>query len=198
MAKKILGILLNSLIVIAVIIIVLVIYSVIQTKMLKKDYVNFFGYTVFQVATGSMSSTMEIKDIIIVKILMSEELKVDDIVVYKQEKATITHRIIEIDKDKITTKGDANNAKDKPIARSDIIGKVVKIIPNIGIWEKVFTTPKVYISIIITITLWGVTILYKPEKPEKSNKPNKRYKPEKKINTGGEKTNEEKADDKKE
>jgi len=186
MAKKIFGIILNIFIVIAVIIIVLIIYSIVQTKMLKKDYVNFCGYTVFQVATGSMAPTMSEKDIIIAKVLNEEQvkkLKIDDIIIYKEQNAMITHRIIEIDKDKITTRGDANNAADKPIDRNDVIGEVVHIIPDIGVWEKVFTTPEVYISVIVTITLWGITFLYKPEE---------------KIIASGEKTNENKDNEKKE
>ena len=161
--KKALGITLNILIVIVVLIVIVSIYSVIQVKMLNKSYVNFFGYATFQVATGSMSGEMEVKDIIIANILNEEkkqELKVDDIVVFQEGNNLITHRIIEIDGDNITTKGDANNTADVPIKKDDVIAKVVKVVRNIAIWEKVFTTPQVYISIIVTITLFGITFAY--------------------------------------
>jgi len=186
MAKKILGIILNIFIVIAVIIIILVVYSMVQTKMMKKDYVNIAGFTILQVATGSMSPTMEEKDIIVAKILSKEQalsLGIDDIVIYQEKNYMITHRIVKVEKDEFVTKGDANNTSDNPIKKDEVIGKVVHIISDIGIWEKVLTEPQVYISIMMTITLWGITFLYKPEK---------------KVNTTGEKANENKGDEKKE
>lgn len=167
--SKIFGVILNILIAILLIIVLLVIYSNIQVKLLKKDYFNVFGYTVFQVATGSMSGTIEIKDIVIVKVIneiQQKELNVDDIIVFRQEGNIITHRIIKTDGYNIITKGDANNAEDNPITVKDVVGEVVKTVPNIGVWEKVFTTPKVYISIIITIILFIVTFSYNVNKEE--------------------------------
>ena len=125
------------------------------------------GYAVFQVATGSMSGEMEVKDIIIARVLnedKKQELKVDDIVVFQEADNLITHRIIEIEEDKIITKGDSNNTEDAPIKRENVIAKVVKTVHKIAIWEKVFTTPEVYISIIVTVTLFGVTFAYSKTK----------------------------------
>lgn len=161
--KNIVGIILNILIVIVVIVVLIVLFGVVQTKILKTEYSNYFGYSIFQVATGSMSPAIETKDIILVHILnetQKEELKEGDIIVFKQDSGIITHRITKISEDKITTKGDANNTEDNPIQKEDIIGKVVKIIPQIGVWEKVISAPQVYISILITIVLWGITLSY--------------------------------------
>lgn len=139
---------------ITIIIVILLLYGTFQTEVQKKDYSNIFGYTVFQVSTGSMSGTIEVEDIIIVKILDNEEeLKENDIIVFKQDKNIITHRLIEIKENELITKGDANNAQDKPIQKNQVIGKVIKIIPNVAIWKKVVLSKQVYIPIIITITL---------------------------------------------
>ena len=162
-AKNVFGIILNILIVIVIIFVLIIVIGIVQTRILKNEYSSYFGYSFFQVATGSMSPTMEEKDIIIMNILNDEEkeeLQIDDIVVFMQGRSFITHRITEISENKITTKGDANNAKDKPVQRKDIIGKVVTIIPKIGVWEKVLTSPEVYISIFVTMILWGVTLSY--------------------------------------
>ena len=43
-------------------------YTLVSVKIFGKDYVSFFGYTYFAVASGSMSPTIETNDIIIVKI----------------------------------------------------------------------------------------------------------------------------------
>lgn len=157
MLKKIMEVVLNILIVLVVIIVLIVGYSFIQTKVMQKDYVNFGGYTAFEVATGSMSGSIEIGDVIIVK-LNEEKIKRDDIIVFKQDGYIVTHRVIEVQEDgkTLVTKGDANNAQDEPISKDDVIGKVIKILPNIGIWKKVVQTPKVIISVVITIILFGL------------------------------------------
>ena len=63
-------------------------------------------------------------------------VKIGDVVTYKQDNDFITHRIIEVYKDTYITKGDANKAKDKPIDKSQIIGKVTKVLPKFGIIKK--------------------------------------------------------------
>ena len=47
-----------------VIILLLAIYGIIQLKVFGKRYVNYFGYTAFQVITGSMQPTIRIKDVV--------------------------------------------------------------------------------------------------------------------------------------
>ena len=83
-----------------------------------------------------------------------------DIIVFKQDDNIITHRIVKIDSNgEITTKGDANNTEDEPITEDKIIGKVVKIIPNIAIWKRVLTSPEILFLIILTIIIWGIGIM---------------------------------------
>jgi len=127
MLKKIIEIVLNILIIITII---LVIYALIQIKVLKKDYINLFNFTAFEVITGSMSPTIEIGDMVVVEIDKSQ-INVGDIIVFKEQNSIITHRVTEIKDKNIITKGDANNAKDKPIKEEYIIGKVIKTIPKI-------------------------------------------------------------------
>ena len=66
--SKILGYILNILIILVTIIIILAIYYFIQIKVFNKTYANIFGYTFFEVATGSMEPTIDVGDLIIVKI----------------------------------------------------------------------------------------------------------------------------------
>lgn len=169
--RKTTSIILNILLAIVVLMLILVIYNYAQTKILKKDYTNFFGYTVFRVASGSMSQTINVGDIIIAKIKSdNEEFKQDDIIVFKQDNSIITHRITKIEGDNIITKGDANNTTDKPITKENIIGKVIKILPNVEIWKKVLTSPEVFISGITTVILFGIAFSYNGNKTEDVNK----------------------------
>lgn len=79
--------------------------------------------TIFRVETGSMEKSIHTGDYIM--IVKSNNLRKGDVVTYKQEGYYVTHRIVKIEKDKIITKGDANNTEDKEIEVKDVIGKVV-------------------------------------------------------------------------
>ncbi len=151
----------NILVIIAVVILIFSIYFLVQTKILNKDYANIFGYTFFEIATGSMSGTLEIGDVVIVK--LTNDVEVGDIIVYKEEDYFITHRLIEKNQDTLIAKGDANNSEDSPISINDVIGKVEFTIENVGIWKKVFTSPSVLITLFITIVLFGIVLIYKPK-----------------------------------
>lgn len=155
---------LNTIYVILGIIVIILIYNIIQISILNKPYMNIFGYSFFQVKTGSMSGTMEIGDIIIVK--LTTDVEKGDIITYEKEQTLITHRIIQKQEDSIITKGDANNAEDEPIKTNEVVGKVVHILKNIKVWETVIKSPEVYSLIIITLILFGVTISIGGKKEE--------------------------------
>lgn len=155
---------LNIIYVILGIIAIILIYNIIQISIFNKPYMNIFGYSFFQVKTGSMSGTLEIGDIIAVK--LTKDVKKDDIITYEKEQILITHRIIEKQGESIITKGDANNAEDEPITKKDVIGKVVYTLKNVEIWKEVFKTPEVYILVIITLVLFGITVSIEEKKKE--------------------------------
>ena len=110
-----------------VVLVSLCIYTFVITDVLKKDYVNVFGYTYFVVATGSMSGTIEVDDIIFVKI--TKEVKTNDVITFKNKDGDIiTHRLITKSGDSYVTKGDVNNVADEPITKNQIIGKVTFVV----------------------------------------------------------------------
>lgn len=135
--------------IILVIILAILLFCYAQLKMFHKDYINFCGYTVFQVITGSMSDTINPQDIVIVK--LTDDVKTNDIITFRVGNDFVTHRIIGLEEDKIITRGDANNSQDAPITKDVIVGKVVFIISNVAVWLKVIKEPIVIVAIIITI-----------------------------------------------
>lgn len=157
--SKILGYILNILIILVTIIIILAIYYFVQIKIANKPYANIFGYTFFEVATGSMEPTIDVGDVIIVKI--TNEVNENDIIVCNKDNAFITHRLIKIEEDNFITKGDANNTEDEPMQKSDLIGKVVNIIPDFSLWRKIIFTPQVIIPIFIMLILLRIILLLK-------------------------------------
>ena len=105
----------------------LCVYTFFAIDILKKDYVNVFGYTYFTVSTGSMSGTIEVNDIIFVKI--TDKANVGDVITFKNKKdEVITHRVIQKLSDTYITQGDVNNVADDPVPKEDVIGKVRWII----------------------------------------------------------------------
>ena len=93
--EKIAHIILNIIIAIVFLIVIIVGYNYIQIQLMNKDYANFFGYTVFEVKTGSMAKTLNVYDVILVKI--TKDVKENDIITFKKDDELITHRIMEID-----------------------------------------------------------------------------------------------------
>lgn len=159
---------LNILLILVSIIIIIGVYYIFQIKIMGKQYANLFGYTFFEVATGSMSPTLEIGDVIFVKV-NKDDVSEDDIIVYKEDNNFITHRLIQMNEEEIIAKGDANNSKDKPIKKEDILGKVVKVFPKVGIWKKVMLQPEIITLIVVLITIFGVAFVYSSDDSEVVN-----------------------------
>lgn len=159
--EKIVSAILNVLLIMVTIIIGIGFYYIYQIEIVKNDYANIFGYTFFEVATGSMSPTIEIGDVIITKI--TKEVSENDIIVYKDGKSIITHRLIKKNEEELIAKGDANNSEDKPIQEEMVLGKVEKIIPKLGIWRKILTSPEIVALILILIVIFSFTFMYIPK-----------------------------------
>lgn len=166
MAQKIISFILNILLIIVTIVIAIGFYYIYQLKIAKNDYANLFGYTFFEVATASMYPTIEIGDVVIVRI--TKDVEQNDIIVYTDGESIITHRLIEKNDNGLIAKGDANNSEDKPINENMVLGKVIKIIPKLGTWRKVFTSTEIVVLIIILITLFGIVFVL-PSKTEDEN-----------------------------
>lgn len=166
-------ILFNITILLILIVTILVSYCYINLKILKKEYPSINGYTYFEVASGSMSPKINKSDIIIVK--KKSKYKKNDIISYKQNKSVITHRIVNIDKDKIITKGDANNNIDEQINKKNVIGKVIMTIPKGGTIKKTLRKGNVIITFLITLLIISIAYSYKDTKKKIDKKELKTY-----------------------
>ena len=167
MSGKLLKIISNVLFVILGIFLLIAIYSFISINILNNKYVNFFNYTFFEVASDSMAPVITTNDLIIVK--LTKDIKENDIITFTKEDSLITHRVISTDGNTYLTKGDANNEYDDRVVNDDIVGKVIKILPNAGIWFKVITTPKVVILICVTLFLFSLAFSYQGKKKLSKN-----------------------------
>ncbi len=157
--KTIIKWIVNLLTIILVVILIVVIYGKLSLTFSNKKYANYFGFTLFEVASGSMRPTLDINDVVLVKI-SKDNLNPNDIIAFESENDIITHRIIFIDGNTITVKGDSNNVVDKPIEKEQVIGKVIKTYSKLGVWKKVLMEPKILISIFITLLLFDFALSY--------------------------------------
>lgn len=160
-------IIINLIIVILAIIAILAIWTSIQLNVQNKEYIDIFGYSMFSTSTGSMAPTIEIGDIVFVKI--GEPTKEKDIITYKKDNEFITHRIVEIEGENIIARGDNNNTDDEAITKDMVLGKVVFVIKNVEVWKRVFSDFSVIIPIIITIILIVILVAYTEKKEPSQN-----------------------------
>lgn len=112
---------------------------------------SVFGVTPLVVLSGSMSGDeeghIEVGDLVFVGKADTDKLEVGDVITFKQGKSVTTHRIIKIEtgedgKRLFSTKGDANNTKDKePVSEDQVIGVLMGRIPKVGDFALFMQTP---------------------------------------------------------
>lgn len=129
-------------------------------------WIAFGANPFYVVSSGSMEPVLDVNDVLIVRNGGSwEELVVGDIIVFNRPEGgdrVIVHRIVDIDEDAdgditIRTKGDANPSSipgtDYPITEGDYIGKVISVVPGIGVVTKIISPPVNYIIIAIILAI---------------------------------------------
>jgi len=86
-------------------------------------------YPMAAITSGSMWPALEEGDLVFIKGISGEEIKVGDIIVYRNgERATFTiHRVVSLGEKTIITKGDANFSEDAPVSYEDVIGRAVNL-----------------------------------------------------------------------
>jgi signal peptidase len=121
-----------------------------------------------------MIPALNISDFVVINHnILFKNLRVGDIIVFKspsslipnEQHETIVHRVVQIytgtGNEDIRTKGDANEGSipyiDYPIRDKNYVGKVVYIIPKLGLITKVISPPTNYY---ITIGVIAITVLY--------------------------------------
>ena len=124
--------------------------------------ISVFGYRTFKVGSGSMKPTLKVDDIILVK--KQSSYKVNDIITFKSNGEYITHRLVEQNKTRVVTKGDANNALDQDFSKDKIVGKVVYRFKVLNIVGRIFTNPiMLSIFMVVSFGLFYLLFIYKKE-----------------------------------
>ena len=110
------------------------------------------GYRVFNVLTGSMKPQYNEGDLIYVKEVAPEDIKVGDPITFvlNENLVVATHRVVDIDYETshFYTKGDANDIVDAPVHFKNVIGVPQFSIPKLGyVSDFIQNPPGMYITI---------------------------------------------------
>lgn len=115
------------------------IYILVARTVFHVPHPSVFGYSNAVVLSGSMEPAINVNDMVLIH--EEQEYQVGDIVMYEHGDMLVTHRIIDINDDGYILKGDANNTDDGLIPETLLVGKVVFIIPKMGVLIEIAQTP---------------------------------------------------------
>ena len=121
----------------------LVAYTASATGLVRNQLPMPFGVGLATVKTGSMSPAITPGDLLVVNQLTEDQTPaVGDVVVYQDPAlGLVVHRVVALDGELVTTRGDANNAADVPFDCSLVIGRVVAVVPLLGYVANALKTP---------------------------------------------------------
>lgn len=127
-------------------------------RIVKKDTLpKVFGTATAVVVSGSMSPTINVGDMVIIK--EYDSYSVRDIITFKQGNIYITHRIIEITETGYVTQGDFTASRDEgDVPFEAVQGKVIYTVRFVG---KVFAFLQQPFGMLI-ILIAGAIIIYLP------------------------------------
>jgi signal peptidase len=100
-------------------------------------FVGLFPIHPTTILSGSMRPVFDAGDVVIVRKVTADSVKLGDIVQFRGEEITVIHRVVDIleteDSKFFITQGDANSSPDiAPVDPHQVVGKVVFTIPKIG------------------------------------------------------------------
>lgn len=171
---KILKIVENIIFYIFMAIMIVLIFFLIQSRM-TGDVPSIGSYRMYIVESGSMTPTIKVGSLVIVKEVDANDIDSGDVITYRGlEDTVVTHRVVKIKKDdeiSFITKGDANETKDPlPLNESHLIGKSIFWVPYIGVLMGFIRTKTGFITLIVVPLILLIIIqFYSRYKRKKGN-----------------------------
>ena len=123
------------------------------------------GLQVYHVISPSMEPTYSVGDLIYVKEVDPDSVKVGDPITFvlNEELVVATHRVVSIDSEnrQFTTKGDANSTEDAaPVHFNNLIGVPVFSVPLLGyVSVYIQNPPGMYVAIALGVILLAAVFL---------------------------------------
>ena len=126
---------------------------------------RLMGMQVFNVISGSMEPTYSLGDLIYVKTVDPDSVKVGDPITFvlNEDLVVATHRVVAVDREnrQFTTKGDANTTEDAaPVHFNNLIGVPVFAVPLLGyVSSYIQSPPGMYVAIAFGVVLIAAVFL---------------------------------------
>ena len=123
------------------------------------------GLQVFNVISGSMEPTYSVGDLLYVKTVDPDSVKVGDPITFvlNEDLVVATHRVVAVDREnrQFITKGDANETEDaNPVHFNNLVGVPVFAIPLLGyVSAYIQNPPGMYVAIALGVVLLAVVFL---------------------------------------
>lgn len=123
------------------------------------------NYALYFVQSGSMVPALKPGDIVITGPVggwLTGQLEPGKVITFQDDKAIVTHRILEIYDGVITTKGDANDDRDfRPLAESNVLGIELFSLPWLGYINGFVSSRRGWFLVIIIPTVLLVVFIVK-------------------------------------
>ncbi|HZW49972.1 MAG TPA: signal peptidase I [Bacillota bacterium] len=119
---------------------------IVKSFVYPNEVPSFLGYKPFIVLSGSMEPEFYSGDLVLVKEVAVDTLKVGDVISYREGNSVTTHRILEITEStegrKFITKGDNNNVSDRnPVSENMVEGQYLFHLSKLGNFAIFMQTP---------------------------------------------------------
>lgn len=136
---------------------------------------RILGYRVFTVISGSMEPAYSVGDLLYVKTVDVNTIKIGDPITFilNEDLVVATHRVVRIDTEnqRFYTKGDANEIEDNdPVHFKNVIGVPQFSIPKLGyVSNFIQNPPGVYITIALGVIM--ILVVFLPDFKKKKEEP---------------------------
>ncbi len=121
------------------------------------------GFKFLNILTGSMTPTMPVNTVVVVKKIPINQVELGDVITFKMGDSNVTHRVVEINNSGrntvLYTQGDAaqNQGSRETVTEDNFVGVVVFHIPYLGVLLNLIKDNIIIITVCIVLALFIIT-----------------------------------------
>lgn len=121
------------------------------------------GFKFLNILTGSMTPTMPVNTVVVVKKIPINQVELGDVITFKMGDSNVTHRVVEINNSNrntvLYTQGDAaqNQGSRETVTEDKFVGVVVFHIPYLGVLLNLIKDNIIIITVCIVLALFIIT-----------------------------------------
>ena len=141
----------------------IVIKNICLALLITLVFVFFSGFKFLNILTGSMTPTMPVNTVVVVKKIPINQVELGDVITFKMGDSNVTHRVVEINNSGrntvLYTQGDAaqNQGSRETVTEDNFVGVVVFHIPYLGVLLNLIKDNIIIITVCIVLALFIIT-----------------------------------------